>query len=39
MSFQIPANPEATCAAFNSPHQARASGVAKSGNTVAPGHT
>ena len=39
MSFQIPARPEATWAALSSPHQARASSVAKSGKTVLPGHT
>ncbi len=39
MSFQIPAMPEATCAALSSPHQSRVSCVAKSGNAVSPGHT
>jgi hypothetical protein len=39
MSFQIPARPDCTCAAFNSPHQARASSVAKSGKAVSPGQT
>nr|WP_297102775.1 hypothetical protein [Tessaracoccus sp.] len=39
MSFQMPAMPDATCAALSSPHQARASSVAKSGNAVFPGQT
>jgi hypothetical protein len=39
MSFQMPASPDSTWRAFNAPHHARASGVAKSGNTVLPGHT
>ena len=39
MSFQMPASPDCTCAALSSPHHARASSVAKSGNAVSPGHT
>jgi hypothetical protein len=39
MSFQIPASPDCTWAAFRSPHQARASSVTKSGKTVLPGQT
>ena len=39
MSFQMPARPDCTCLAFSSPHHARPSSVAKSGNAVSPGHT
>ena len=39
MSFQIPASPDCTWAAFSSPHQVRASSVTKSGNAVFPGQT
>ena len=39
MSFQIPARPDCTWAAFSSPHHARPSSVTKSGNAVSPGQT
>ena len=39
MSFQMPASPDRTWAAFSSPHQARASSVTKSGKAVLPGQT
>ena len=39
MSFQMPARPDFTWAALSSPHHSRASGVAKSGKRVLPGHT
>ena len=39
MSFQMPARPDCTWAAFSSPHQVRPSSVTKSGKAVLPGQT